>query len=99
MKIQVLEQRKHILTLTRWYRAKYITNSDSYSHANFLCTGLDRPSQYNSNIGANLGEIENTHGCAWEEGEEAGRESSLGYPLHLRQTPARDSSMFDKHNI
>jgi hypothetical protein len=47
-KFQVLEQRKHILTLTRWYRAKYITNSDSKSHANFLCTGLDRPSQYAS---------------------------------------------------
>ena len=41
----------------------------------------------------------NTQGRAWERGEGAGRESSLGYPLHLRQTPARDSSVFGKHNI
>ena len=39
----------------------------------------------------------NTHGRAREGGEEAWRESSLGYPLHLRHTPARDSSVFGKH--
>ena len=48
MQIKFLEQMNHILTLTRWYREKYITTSDSYTHANFLCTGLDRPSQYAS---------------------------------------------------
>ena len=39
-----LEQGNHILTLTRWYREKYITTSDSYTHANLLCTGLVEPS-------------------------------------------------------
>ena len=98
MKIQVLEQRKHILTLTRWYRAKYITNSDSKSHANFLCTGLVGPSQYASKEQTSERSM-NTHGRAWEEGEEAGRESSLGYPLQPRQNPTQDSSVFEEHNI
>ena len=43
-KIKFLEQRNHILTLTRWYREKYITTSDSYTLANLLCTGLVEPS-------------------------------------------------------
>jgi hypothetical protein len=42
----------------------------------------------------------NTHGRAWEKGEEAGRESSLRYPLQPRQDPTRDSSvlLFNEHN-